>query len=165
MNHLPHRPLDLDDPAELQAHADLISRVFLMPRATDAAREERRQRMHGERVSVVEDGQTLVATFRSWDSQMSVPGGGSVPVNAVSGVVVSPTHRRRGLLRDWLTSDLHQAQSAGMVASVLWASEATIYGRYGFGPLTAQTTLTLDLARGGFAGPASGSLEAIGLDG
>lgn len=155
------RSLNPDDPADMRAHGDLASRVFLTARTTDAMVEERRQRMLGERVAVVEDAGTFVASFRSWDSGMSVPGGKIVKANAVSGVVVSPTHRRRGLLRDWMSADLRQAKDAGHVASVLWASEATIYGRYGFGPVTAQTTMALDIGRSDFARSAPGSMRSL----
>jgi predicted N-acetyltransferase YhbS len=60
-----------------------------------------------------------------------------VPTAGISFVCVLPSHRRRGitsvLMRRVLT-DLHD-RGAEPVA-VLWASEATIYGRFGYGSAT-----------------------------
>ena len=62
----------------------------------------------------------------------------------VSDVTVSPTHRRRGLLRAMITEDLRTPSSSGVPLAVLTASEGSIYGRFGFGPAVFQHTLSVD---------------------
>lgn len=71
---------------------------------------------------------------------------------AVSEVTVAPTHRRRGIARAMLEGELRAAASAGVPLAGLTASEATIYGRYGFGRATWQTRWTVDTRRAGWAG-------------
>ena len=45
-----------------------------------------------------EDGR-VCGTFRSWATEITVPGGARLPAAAVAAVTVKPTHRRRGSLR------------------------------------------------------------------
>ena len=51
------------------------------------------------RLQGVFDAGRCVATFRSFAQELTVPGGATVPADAVTAVTVTPTHRRRGLLR------------------------------------------------------------------
>ncbi|MEV7414648.1 GNAT family N-acetyltransferase [Streptomyces sp. NPDC089919] len=90
-----------------------------------------------------------VATFRSFAQQVTVPGGAAVPATAVSAVVVLPTHRRRGLLREMMGRDLAAARARGEVLATLIAAEYPIYGRYGFGPATSLTEWRVEVARTG----------------
>ena len=53
---------------------------------------------------------------------------------AISMVTVAATHRRRGIARGLLEGELRAAASAGVPMAGLTVTEATIYGRYGFGP-------------------------------
>ncbi|GAA3584404.1 GNAT family N-acetyltransferase [Klugiella xanthotipulae] len=75
-----------------------------------------------------------IATARSWPMALSVPGATPVTAWAISSVTVAPTHRRRGIARTLLTSELLTAREAGCSIAMLTVTEATIYGRYGFGP-------------------------------
>jgi predicted acetyltransferase len=101
-----------------------------------------------------------VATFRSFDQQLTVPGGATVPADAISNVTVTSTHRRRGLLTRMMKEDLTAAKDRGDVAATLIAAEYPIYGRYGFGPATSMTEWTVDVTRAGldprWAGPEDG---------
>ncbi|MGO2052016.1 hypothetical protein CIK76_08095 [Glutamicibacter sp. BW80] len=76
--------------------------------------------------------------------------GGQVPVAAhkISAVTVAPSYRRRGILSRQITADLAYAQQAGFPIAALTASEATIYGRYGFEPATYQSRFTLKCSHG-----------------
>ena len=150
-----------DDDADVRAWVELTSHVFHVTRPTAADIEFRRDRALTQRVSVVEDGDALVAAFRSFDTTVSVPGGSTVQANAVSGVVVQPTHKRRGLLTRWMTADLAAASERGDVASVLIASETGIYGRYGFAPATATGRWTIDVPRARFHRPALGRVRVM----
>jgi predicted acetyltransferase len=79
------------------------------------------------------DGATIVATAAAFDLELGVPGGGSLPVSGLTMVTVRPTHRRRGLLRRLMDLHLEDARARGRPTSALWASEAPIYGRFGYG--------------------------------
>ncbi|MGI5426786.1 GNAT family N-acetyltransferase [Streptomyces sp. CA-179760] len=106
------------------------------------------------------DDDRCVATFRSFDQKLTVVGGASVPADAVTGVTVTATHRRRGLLSRMMARDLAAAKDRGDVVATLIAAEYPIYGRYGFGPATWMSEWTVDVPRAGldarWAGPADG---------
>lgn len=78
------------------------------------------------------DGAEPVATAGSFDFTMTVPGG-CLPVAGVSWVGVLPTYRRRGLLTQLMTRQLADLHEGGTAVAALWATEAQIYGRYGYG--------------------------------
>ncbi|WP_306321478.1 MULTISPECIES: GNAT family N-acetyltransferase [unclassified Streptomyces] len=105
-------------------------------------------------------GTRQVATFRSFAQELTVPGGATVPTDAISTVAVTPTHRRRGLLSRMMTADLADAKERGDVAATLIAAEYPIYGRYGFGPAATGTVWEIDVPRAGldprWSGPDDG---------
>jgi predicted acetyltransferase len=51
----------------------------------------------------------------------------------VTVVGVHPTHRRRGALRAMMDTQLRDVHERGEPIAALWASEETIYGRFGYG--------------------------------
>ncbi|MFB7935226.1 GNAT family N-acetyltransferase [Streptomyces sp. NPDC056039] len=122
--------------------------------------EARRRKFVPGRFLGAFDGGRCVATFRSFEQQLTVVGGASVPADAVTGVTVTATHRRRGLLSRMMTRDLAAAKERGDVVATLIAAEYPIYGRYGFGPATWMSEWTVDVPRAGldarWAGPADG---------
>ncbi|MCX4970295.1 GNAT family N-acetyltransferase [Streptomyces sp. NBC_00654] len=103
-----------------------------------------------------------VATFRSFAQELTVVGGATVPADAVSGVTVTPTHRRRGLLSRMMAADLAAAKERGEVVATLVAAEYPIYGRYGFGPATWATQWEIDVPRAGLDPRWAGPSEADG---
>jgi predicted acetyltransferase len=70
--------------------------------------------------------------------QLTVPGGRQVALGGVTSTAVLPTYRRRGLLRKIMTAMLDDCRERGEFLAGLSASEGTIYGRYGFSPVTFQ---------------------------
>ncbi|MQS09646.1 GNAT family N-acetyltransferase [Streptomyces alkaliphilus] len=106
-----------------------------------------------------------VATFRSFDQELTAPGGNAVRADAVTAVTVSSTHRRRGLLTRLMTDDLRAARERGDVVATLIAAEYLIYGRYGFGPAATATTVEIDTARAGLDPRRTGRPEDLGLPG
>lgn len=160
-NEIPLLPLDRDDAAQVASLARCRSTAFLAPAPTDAEIAWGEERTRGQRVAVALAGDQVVASFRSFDTPLSLPGGTSAPVNAISGVVVLPTHRRRNLLRRWMTDDLRRARDAGSVASLLIASEASIYGRYGFGVATTDAPWTIETAKARFTRERTGSVQLV----
>jgi predicted acetyltransferase len=79
------------------------------------------------------DGATIVATAGTFNLDISMPGGTALPMAGLTMVTVRPSHRRRGLLRQLMQRHLDDARERGFAVSGLWASEATIYGRFGYG--------------------------------
>ncbi|MDQ1018226.1 GNAT family N-acetyltransferase [Streptomyces afghaniensis] len=138
-----------------------VSTGFL--RASALSEEEiegrRRQFVPGRYLGAF-DGGRCVATFKSFDQELTAVGGASVQADAVSGVTVTATHRRRGLLSRMMARDLAAAKERGDVVATLIAAEYPIYGRYGFGPATWMSEWTVDVPRAGldarWAGPADG---------
>lgn len=95
-----------------------------------------------ERTLVVRDGARIVACATVLSRELTVPGG-ALPVAAVSLVGVAPSHRRRGLLSAMMRRQLADVRDAGEAVAALWASEASIYGRYGYGVAASQALLEL----------------------
>lgn len=95
-----------------------------------------------------------VATTNSWVAPMTVPGGRTLDMWSISVVTVAATHRRRGIARALLEGELRSAAAAGVPMAGLTVSEATIYGRYGFGAAVPAMRLEVDVRRAGWAGPA-----------
>jgi len=131
-------------PEELPAWFEAFGSSFYMwlfdPHAQAAIR---REHFDPDRIVGAFDGSAIVGTFRSFASQLTLPGGARMPVNAVSGVSVRPTHRRRGTLTRLVADDVERAVARGEVASVLISAEWPIYGRFGYGPATWQSHWTL----------------------
>jgi predicted acetyltransferase len=79
---------------------------------------------------------------------------------------VSPSHRRRGILRQMMRWLIDQARERGESAAVLWASESAIYPRFGFGIGTLQTSFDVERSRLHFSRPAEplGRVRIVGRD-
>lgn len=92
-------------------------------------------------------GTLPVATFSHFDKDLNV-GGAHVGTRMITDITVSPAHRRRGLLRRMMEANLADAVAQGVPTACLTVSEATIYGRFGFGPATFRRTIELDTSRG-----------------
>lgn len=106
------------------------------------------------------DASMPVATYATMVNAMNIGDGRELPTHLVTAVTVRPTHRRRGLLRKMITADLAQARSEGLAMAALTASEATIYGRFGFGAATFTTSIEIDTReRFGIAAPSGGMVE------
>ncbi len=149
-----HRTLDPhDDSDESTAAVDAwmgaVSRGFHDSRPSDSSREVWRETMRADSMRLAGAwlpegrfgaGPLPVATFSSWDMTLNA-GAAMVPVHMISDVTVSPAHRRRGLLRTMMVEDL--ARTAAPVAA-LTVSEASIYGRFGFGPASFRRRIEVD---------------------
>lgn len=108
----------------------------------EADRSEDMAVFEPERSLAAFEQDTIVATAAAFTRELTLPGR-SVPVAAVTMVGVAPTHRRQGLLtalmRRQLT-DLFENRHEPVAA--LWASEAPIYGRFGYGLAARHAVLT-----------------------
>jgi predicted acetyltransferase len=98
-------------------------------------------------VAAVEGGQ-IVGTAGAYTFDLTVPGGGQLPVAGVTVVGVLPTHRRRGVLRSMMTHQLDDVAARGEPIAVLTASESSIYGRFGYGVATRLAKVRVDTTGG-----------------
>jgi len=89
------------------------------------------------------DGSDIVATAGAFTFEMSVPGG-RLPTAGVTYVGVRATHRRRGLLSTMMRNQLHDIHRRGEPIAALWASEAAIYGRFGYGVASQLHRIEID---------------------
>ncbi|MEV8326534.1 GNAT family N-acetyltransferase [Kitasatospora sp. NPDC056731] len=132
--------------SEVAAWDRALALGFLRSHAENTA-DFRRLQWEPGRMLAGFDGDRCIATFRSFDVELTVPGGATVRADAVTAVAVSATHRRRGLLGTLMRRDLAAAAERGSAVAILIAAEYNIYGRYGFGPATRGHGWNIDLHR------------------
>lgn len=91
------------------------------------------------------DGDEPVATAGIFTRDLTVPGT-VLPAAHVTMVSVNQTHRRRGLLSRMMRQQLADVAAGGTEpVAVLWASEEAIYGRYGYGGASYQSSINADI--------------------
>ncbi len=150
------------DPSEYRAAVDVVSTAFLDRPDLDALAAAVSSTWEAARTWIALDGTAVVGVFRSWPTELTVPGGATVAAAAVGPVTVLPTHRRRGILRALAAADDRATRERGETFALLHASEFGIYGRYGYGPATRATDWTIRTeAAGGVHGGASGAVELV----
>jgi predicted acetyltransferase len=97
--------------------------------------------------------------------EMTLPGGRMAPTRGITWVGVLPTHRGRGALRAMIEYQHARFREQGLAFSALYASETTIYGRFGYGPATViATEADIDTRYGEFAVPFTDSGAVVMLD-
>ncbi|MEU2280653.1 GNAT family N-acetyltransferase [Streptomyces sp. NPDC013178] len=124
-------------------------------------------------LAVTADGRP-VGTAAAYSFELTLPGETLVPAAGVTAVGVLPSHRRQGVLSAMMRHQLAELRARGEFLSVLLASEASIYGRFGYGPATYTQRLTVQRHRAALAlprargtadasatGPDSGSVEVL----
>lgn len=84
-----------------------------------------------------------VATTAWFDKTLNC-GREELPLRMVTDVTTSPAHRRRGLVRRLMEDCLQDAAAEGVPLAALTVSEATIYGRWGYGAATFATDVEID---------------------
>ena len=82
---------------------------------------------------------TLAGFDRSVNAGLEV-----LPARLITDVTVRPTHRRQGMLRQMITTDLADAHERDLPVAALTVTEATIYGRFGFGVSTTANRIEVD---------------------
>jgi predicted acetyltransferase len=123
---------------------DAFNRAVMSAFHRELTEEDRR---HYRRIDEPErslawfDDERIVAATGAYSRQLTVPGG-AVPCAAVTAVGVVPTHRRRGLLTEMMRRQLADVRAHGDPVAILWASEGSIYGRFGYGVAARSAGLT-----------------------
>jgi predicted acetyltransferase len=110
----------------------------------------------GERTVAVERDGELVGVHASYAFTAPVPGA-TVACSGLTWVGVRPDHRRRGLLTAMIDAHFERSLRRGEPVSALFAAEAAIYGRFGYG--SAADELGVEVARGAALRPVAGSDE------
>src|SRR3954451_15317889 len=119
---------------------------------TDEQIERFEQVLGHERVHAAFEGGAIVGGAGAFPFEMSVPGG-VLGCGGVTVVGVYPTHRRRGALRAMMDAQLRDIHERGEPIAALWASEETIYGRYGYGIASWGSDIVLPREWASFAEP------------
>ncbi|TMD14802.1 MAG: GNAT family N-acetyltransferase [Chloroflexi bacterium] len=120
-------------PEELPAYSRALRRTFGAHSPRDEELELSRLITEFDRTLAAFDGGEVVATAGIFSFQIAVPGGRSLGCAGITRVTVLPTHRRRGLLTAMMRRMTDEAHARGEPLAALFASEAPIYGRFGYG--------------------------------
>ncbi|MFE0258257.1 GNAT family N-acetyltransferase [Streptomyces sp. NPDC059010] len=114
--------------------------------------------------AVTADGRP-VGTAGAYSFELTLPGEIVVPAAGVSVVGVLPSHRRQGVLSAMMRHQLTELRARGDFLSVLLASEALIYRRFGYGPATYTQRLTVPRHRAALAVPRASGTAATPVPG
>ncbi|WP_370409620.1 GNAT family N-acetyltransferase [Streptomyces fradiae] len=112
-------------------------------------------------MAVAPDGRP-VGTAASHAFELTLPGQTLAPAPGVTAVGVLPSHRRRGVLTAMMRHQLTDLRERGEFLSVLLASEALIYRRFGYGPATYTARMTVTRHQSAFAHPRAGGVADTG---
>jgi predicted acetyltransferase len=146
---------------ELDAFISSMSVAFLEHLSTEGAADQLARVWDLNRTWAAFDGAAIVGTFRSWATELTVPGGRRLDAAAIAGVTVRPTHRRQGILRRLLAAEHDAIRERGEAVGILYASEYPIYGRFGYGVGCRRAAWTLSTAATRFLPEATGTVELI----
>jgi predicted acetyltransferase len=108
------------------------------------------------------DGLVPVGIAGAYSFLMRVPGA-TAPVAGVSWVAVLPSHRRRGILTRLMRRQLTDIRARGEAVAALYASEAGIYGRFGYGLASSHASYAIRRGEGALARRAPAVPEPVRL--
>ncbi|MCV0403215.1 MAG: GNAT family N-acetyltransferase [Chloroflexi bacterium] len=111
------------------------------------------------------DGDRLVGTAGAFSFDLTIPGG-VLPAAGITMVGVQPTHRRKGALRRMMRMQLDDVHDRGEPLAILWASEGSIYQRFGYGLASLRARIGIQRDRAAFARPhlPAGSIRFVDVD-
>ena len=149
---------------ELRSALDGIFHYF-GDRPDDESLARFSQLLPAERMHAALDGEQIVGGAGVFPFELTVPGG-SLPCAGVTVVGVLPTHRRRGALAAMMRAQLDDVHARGEPIAALWASEETIYGRYGYGLASLGGEIELPRTHAALRddAPARGAVRLVGDD-
>jgi len=145
-------PIRTATPDDLRAFAAPLMVAF-GDELTDTQFDDWRHTLEPERLIAAFDSDTPIATAGAYTFRMTVPGG-EVPTAGVTLVGVEPGHRRRGVLRALMRNQLDDVRARGEPVAILWASEAAIYQRFGYGLGTLSGSFEIERGRTAWLRPA-----------
>jgi predicted acetyltransferase len=121
---------------------------------SEAGRRLLEERFEFDRSLAAFDGREPIGTAGAYTFQLTVPGGQTLPAAGVTFVAVLPSHRRRGVLTAIMQRQLADISERGEPLAVLWASEAVIYSRFGYGLASMELGFTVRRGEGALASTA-----------
>jgi len=145
----PVRPIDEN---EIDGFISVDEHAFNTSPWSDDDRRVALDRFEFDRTLAAFDDTTPVGVTMCYSFQLSVPGLQMLPAAGVTFVAVMPTYRRQGVLSSLMRRQLADVRDRGEPLAILWASEAVIYGRYGYGRASWHLDFTLRRGEGGLAG-------------
>jgi predicted acetyltransferase len=152
-------------PDEFRAAADTFASALMFPRLSDDEWPEREVSWHESDTITAWDGDRCVGHAGAFRFETTVPGGNHLPTAGVTRVGVLPTHTRQGILRGLMSQLLTEVHANGTVLASLRASEAVIYGRFGFGIAgEAANVVVTRRTAGAVHRPAEGSIRILSRD-
>jgi len=155
----PIRPIS---ESEFRAFYAVLEHAFNSGYPTDEELRHDQAIFEFDRTLAAFDGADMVGTATTLSFRMSVPGE-CASVAGVTAVSVLPSHRRRGILSSLMHRQLADIRDRGEAVAALFASEAGIYGRYGYGAATGELDLTIRRGEGVLSVPTvAGAAVAAG---
>jgi predicted acetyltransferase len=109
-------------------------------------RERMKKNLEPARCFAAWDGDDMVGAGANYSLKLSIPGG-EIPAAGVTMIGVLPTHRRRGILTRIMERLAEDAAARREPVAILWASESSIYQRFGYGAATKQVLLDAEKDR------------------
>jgi predicted acetyltransferase len=132
--------------ADLPAMIETDARAFGLTYSTQD-REGIHRLLDPDRFLLADDEGEVVGLTGSFPFEVTLPGERPLPAAGVTWVAVAVTHRRRGILRALLAEQHRGFTADGLAVSLLTASEAAIYGRFGYGVATENRTVEIERRR------------------
>ena len=133
------------DEAEVPALHLVVDTAFGETQS-DEDHQDEREWLEPERALAAEEDGRFVGAAAAYTFRMTVPGGDAIPAAGVTWVAVLPTHRRRGVLTSMMRRQLDDVVERGEPMAVLTASDASIYGRFGYGRASRLAKVKIDTA-------------------
>lgn len=106
-----------------------------------------------ERMISAYEGDNLTSTGGAFTFDMTVPGGSTLPAPGVTIIGVLPTHRRRGILAAMMRHQMEDFRARNEPLAILWASESSIYQRFGYGMAAPVVFCDIERDRSQFLRP------------
>jgi predicted acetyltransferase len=146
------------DPVEIRAPREeefreivALANIAFGEEATEQDESAFRQAFPFDRALCAFDGGRLVGSLAVLSLELTLPGRTALPAGGATWGATLPTHRRRGILRSLFEAQLNDMMDRGDPLSVLLASEATLYRRYGYGPASSIMSFSIDRAYARFS--------------
>ncbi|CRK55380.1 Enhanced intracellular survival protein [Alloactinosynnema sp. L-07] len=128
------RTLTADD---LDEYAGVVATAFLSEGDLANVIDAERTVFEPDRTVAVLEGGRFAGVGGILTRSLTLPGGRARPVAGVTSIAVRPDQRRRGVLSRIMRAQLDGLHESGAEPiAALWASEAAIYGRFGYGLAT-----------------------------
>lgn len=145
---------------------ELLSRALHASWPTDEDWERRAATFPADRKFGAFDDSGVIGVASSFGTELAVPGGKTVPAGAVDGVAVRADRTRRGVVTALMREQLRHCAERGEAVASLHATEATIYGRFGYGVSARGKTLRVHKGRARFRAdaPAGGQVRLVEPD-